>query len=156
MSFLPGLSQVLSVKPSLTSFYQNLSVVLNSSMGLTSSECVVWLFLIKYTNKYELFWAWTLLSYPTHLGITKQCWMFSRTELHFLQSYGPEHLLIFSNLQRVGLLTEQAPEETFTAMENKVSNLVMDKAAGEQTAQVAPPLPLLPTSRAPWERGSGD
>lgn len=41
-------------------------------------------------------------------------------------------------------------------MESKVSKLVTDKAAGEQTAQVAPPLPLLPTSRAPWESRSGD
>ena len=82
--------------------------------------------------------------------------MLSRTELHFLQSDGPEHLLIFPNLQRVGLLTEQAPGETLTAMENKVSDLVMDKPAGEQTAQVNPSLPLLPTSIAPWESRSGN
>lgn len=47
------------------------------------------------------------------------------------QSYGPEHLLTFSNLRRAGLLTEQAPGDTLTAVESKVSKLVTDKAAGE-------------------------
>uniref|UniRef100_M3YW95 Uncharacterized protein n=1 Tax=Mustela putorius furo TaxID=9669 RepID=M3YW95_MUSPF len=54
-------------------------------------------------------------------------------ELHFLQSYGPEHLLTFSNLRRAGLLTEQAPGDTLTAVESKVSKLVTDKAAGKIT-----------------------
>ncbi|XP_044521398.1 vacuolar protein sorting-associated protein 33B isoform X4 [Gracilinanus agilis] len=48
----------------------------------------------------------------------------------YLQSYGPEHLLTFSNLRRTGLLTEQVPGDTLTAVENKVSKLVTDKAAG--------------------------
>ncbi|XP_029411777.1 vacuolar protein sorting-associated protein 33B isoform X5 [Nannospalax galili] len=47
----------------------------------------------------------------------------------YLQSYGPEHLLTFSNLRRAGLLTEQAPGDTLTAVESKVSKLVTDKAA---------------------------
>ncbi|XP_023566250.1 vacuolar protein sorting-associated protein 33B isoform X2 [Octodon degus] len=51
----------------------------------------------------------------------------------YLQSYGPEHLLTFSNLRRAGLLTEQAPGETLTAVESKVSRLVTDKAAGKIT-----------------------
>ncbi|XP_015448902.1 vacuolar protein sorting-associated protein 33B [Pteropus alecto] len=51
----------------------------------------------------------------------------------YLQSYGPEHLLTFSNLRRAGLLTEQAPGETLTAMESKVSKLVTDKAAEKIT-----------------------
>ncbi|XP_060550699.1 vacuolar protein sorting-associated protein 33B isoform X2 [Pantherophis guttatus] len=45
------------------------------------------------------------------------------------QSYGPEHLLTFHNLKHLGLLTEQVSGETLTAMENKVSKLVTDKAA---------------------------
>uniref|UniRef100_A0A8C2M1B3 Vacuolar protein sorting-associated protein 33B n=1 Tax=Cricetulus griseus TaxID=10029 RepID=A0A8C2M1B3_CRIGR len=49
------------------------------------------------------------------------------------QIYGPEHLLTFSNLRRAGLLTEQAPGDTLTAVENKVSKLVTDKAAGKIT-----------------------
>ncbi|XP_060035447.1 vacuolar protein sorting-associated protein 33B isoform X2 [Erinaceus europaeus] len=49
------------------------------------------------------------------------------------QSYGPEHLLTFSNLRRAGLLTEQAPGDALTAVESKVSKLVMDKAAGKIT-----------------------
>uniref|UniRef100_A0A2K6PY16 VPS33B late endosome and lysosome associated n=1 Tax=Rhinopithecus roxellana TaxID=61622 RepID=A0A2K6PY16_RHIRO len=47
--------------------------------------------------------------------------------------YGPEHLLTFSNLRRAGLLTEQAPGDTLTAVESKVSKLVTDKAAGKIT-----------------------
>ncbi|XP_074773688.1 vacuolar protein sorting-associated protein 33B isoform X4 [Athene noctua] len=49
------------------------------------------------------------------------------------QSYGPEHLLTFHNLKRVGLLTEQAAGETLTAVESKVSKLVTDRAAGKIT-----------------------
>ncbi|KFO84625.1 Vacuolar protein sorting-associated protein 33B, partial [Buceros rhinoceros silvestris] len=48
----------------------------------------------------------------------------------YLQSYGPEHLLTFHNLKRVGLLTEQSAGETLTAVESKVSRLVTDRAAG--------------------------
>ncbi|XP_073917865.1 vacuolar protein sorting-associated protein 33B isoform X3 [Castor canadensis] len=51
----------------------------------------------------------------------------------YMQSYGPEHLLTFSNLRRAGLLTEQVPGETLTAVESKVSKLVTDKAAGKIT-----------------------
>ncbi|KAM6308551.1 vacuolar protein sorting-associated protein 33B [Aegotheles albertisi] len=51
----------------------------------------------------------------------------------YLQSYGPEHLLTFHNLRRMGLLTEQAAGETLTAMESKVSKLVTDRAAGKIT-----------------------
>ncbi|XP_063106124.1 vacuolar protein sorting-associated protein 33B isoform X3 [Cavia porcellus] len=51
----------------------------------------------------------------------------------YLQSYGPEHLLTFSNLRGAGLLTEQAPGDTLTAVESKVSKLVTDKAAGKIT-----------------------
>ncbi|XP_078236973.1 vacuolar protein sorting-associated protein 33B isoform X1 [Pogona vitticeps] len=49
----------------------------------------------------------------------------------YLQSYGPEHLLTFHNLKHLGLLTEQAPGETLTAVESKVSKLVTDRAAGK-------------------------
>ncbi|XP_033023097.1 vacuolar protein sorting-associated protein 33B isoform X1 [Lacerta agilis] len=49
----------------------------------------------------------------------------------YLQSYGPEHLLTFHNLKHLGLLTEQVPGETLTAVENKVSKLVTDRAAGK-------------------------
>ncbi|NWU88564.1 VP33B protein, partial [Upupa epops] len=51
----------------------------------------------------------------------------------YLQSYGPEHLLTFHNLKRVGLLTEQSGGETLTAVESKVSKLVTDRAAGKIT-----------------------
>ncbi|XP_038623346.1 vacuolar protein sorting-associated protein 33B [Tachyglossus aculeatus] len=51
----------------------------------------------------------------------------------YLQSYGPEHLLTFANLRRAGLLTEQAPGETLTAVESKVGKLVTDKAVGKLT-----------------------
>ncbi|XP_007652589.1 vacuolar protein sorting-associated protein 33B isoform X4 [Cricetulus griseus] len=59
----------------------------------------------------------------------------------YLQSYGPEHLLTFSNLRRAGLLTEQAPGDTLTAVENKVSKLVTDKAADTRwnLAQISSP-----------------
>ncbi|XP_066491175.1 vacuolar protein sorting-associated protein 33B isoform X2 [Tiliqua scincoides] len=49
----------------------------------------------------------------------------------YLQSYGPEHLLTFHNLKHLGLLTEQVPGETLTAVESKVSKLVTDRAAGK-------------------------
>ncbi|KAL8197329.1 UNVERIFIED_CONTAM: Vacuolar protein sorting-associated protein 33B [Gekko kuhli] len=49
----------------------------------------------------------------------------------YLQSYGPEHLLTFHNLKRIGLLTEQVSGETLTAVESKVSKLVTDRAAGK-------------------------
>ncbi|KFO96650.1 Vacuolar protein sorting-associated protein 33B, partial [Calypte anna] len=51
----------------------------------------------------------------------------------YLQSYGPEHLLTFHNLKRVGLLTEQSAGETLTAVESRVSKLVTDRAAGKIT-----------------------
>ncbi|KAG8440615.1 hypothetical protein GDO86_006385 [Hymenochirus boettgeri] len=51
----------------------------------------------------------------------------------YLQSYGPEHLLTFSNLKQTGLLMEQVPGETLTVVESKVSKLVTDKAAGKIT-----------------------
>ncbi|XP_010209403.1 PREDICTED: protein regulator of cytokinesis 1 [Tinamus guttatus] len=51
----------------------------------------------------------------------------------YLQSYGPEHLLTFHNLKRAGLLTEQSPGETLTAVESRVSKLVTDRAAGKIT-----------------------
>ncbi|NWV15303.1 VP33B protein, partial [Ptilonorhynchus violaceus] len=51
----------------------------------------------------------------------------------YLQSYGPDHLLTFHNLKRIGLLTEQSAGETLTAMESKVSKLVTDRAAGKIT-----------------------
>lgn len=60
------------------------------------------------------------------------------------QSYGPEHLLTFHNLKRIGLLTEQSAGDTLTAVESKVSKLVTDRAAGE-------PAPAL----CPWEPGKG-
>uniref|UniRef100_A0A2K6S719 VPS33B late endosome and lysosome associated n=1 Tax=Saimiri boliviensis boliviensis TaxID=39432 RepID=A0A2K6S719_SAIBB len=50
-----------------------------------------------------------------------------------MRIYGPEHLLTFSNLRRAGLLTEQGPGDTLTAVESKVSKLVTDKAAGKIT-----------------------
>uniref|UniRef100_A0A803YGC9 VP33B protein n=1 Tax=Meleagris gallopavo TaxID=9103 RepID=A0A803YGC9_MELGA len=51
----------------------------------------------------------------------------------YLQSYGPEHLLTFHNLKRIGLLTEQTAGETLTAVESRVSKLVTDRAAGKIT-----------------------
>ncbi|NXY01163.1 VP33B protein, partial [Pteruthius melanotis] len=51
----------------------------------------------------------------------------------YLQSYGPEHLLTFHNLKRIGLLMEQSAGETLTAVESKVSKLVTDRAAGKIT-----------------------
>lgn len=54
------------------------------------------------------------------------------------QSYGPEHLLTFHNLKRIGLLTEQAAGETLTAVESRVSKLVTDRAAGESQSHGEP------------------
>ncbi|XP_062845979.1 vacuolar protein sorting-associated protein 33B [Trichomycterus rosablanca] len=51
----------------------------------------------------------------------------------YLQSYGTEHLLTFANLKQMGLLVEQQPGETLTAMESKVGKLVNDKTAGKLT-----------------------
>ncbi|XP_028256867.1 vacuolar protein sorting-associated protein 33B [Parambassis ranga] len=51
----------------------------------------------------------------------------------YLQSYGVDHLLTFSNLRQLGLLVEQQPGETLTVMESKVGKLVNDKAAGKLT-----------------------
>lgn len=56
------------------------------------------------------------------------CWP---DALSGLQSYGVEHLLTFANLRQLGLLVEQQPGETLTAMESKVGKLVNDKAAGK-------------------------
>ncbi|KAF7239559.1 Vacuolar protein sorting-associated protein 33B [Varanus komodoensis] len=56
---------------------------------------------------------------------------FRSLKAQYLQSYGPEHLLTFHNLKRLGLLTEQVPGETLTAVESKVSKLVTDRAAGK-------------------------
>ncbi|KAM4593917.1 vacuolar protein sorting-associated protein 33B isoform 1-T3 [Odontesthes bonariensis] len=51
----------------------------------------------------------------------------------YLQSYGVDHLLTFSNLRQLGLLVEQQPGETLTAMESKVGKLVNDRTAGKLT-----------------------
>ncbi|XP_030576094.1 vacuolar protein sorting-associated protein 33B [Archocentrus centrarchus] len=51
----------------------------------------------------------------------------------YLQSYGVDHLLTFSNLRQLGLLVEQQPGETLTVMESKVGKLVNDKTAGKLT-----------------------
>ncbi|CAB1339097.1 unnamed protein product, partial [Coregonus sp. 'balchen'] len=51
----------------------------------------------------------------------------------FLQSYGADHLLTFSNLKQLGLLVEQQPGETLTVMESRVGKLVNDKTAGKLT-----------------------
>ncbi|CAJ0954831.1 unnamed protein product [Ranitomeya imitator] len=71
-----------------------------------------------------------LLSLTENGLITKD---YRSLKTQYLQSYGPEHLLTFSNLKRVGLLTEQAPGETLTAVESRVSKLVTDKAVGKLT-----------------------
>uniref|UniRef100_A0A4W3IGX9 VPS33B late endosome and lysosome associated n=1 Tax=Callorhinchus milii TaxID=7868 RepID=A0A4W3IGX9_CALMI len=44
-----------------------------------------------------------------------------------LQSYGCSHILTFNNLKRIGLLTEQQPGETLTAVESTMGKLVTDK-----------------------------
>uniref|UniRef100_A0A7N6B0M3 VPS33B late endosome and lysosome associated n=1 Tax=Anabas testudineus TaxID=64144 RepID=A0A7N6B0M3_ANATE len=51
----------------------------------------------------------------------------------YLKSYGINHLLTFANLRQLGLLVEQQPGETLTAMESKVGKLVNDKTAGKLT-----------------------
>ncbi|XP_062327487.1 vacuolar protein sorting-associated protein 33B [Osmerus eperlanus] len=51
----------------------------------------------------------------------------------YLQSYGVDHLLTFSNLRQIGLLVEQQPGETLTVMESRVGKLVNDRAAGKLT-----------------------
>ncbi|XP_053911840.1 uncharacterized protein LOC128850851 [Cuculus canorus] len=60
----------------------------------------------------------------------------------YLQSYGPEHLLTFHKLKRIGLLTEQSAAETLTAVESRASKLVTDRAAAESQPS------------APWGAGS--
>ncbi|XP_056269268.1 vacuolar protein sorting-associated protein 33B [Pseudoliparis swirei] len=51
----------------------------------------------------------------------------------FLQSYGAEHLLTFSNLRQIGMLVEQPAGETLTVMESRVGKLVNDRTAGKLT-----------------------
>lgn len=51
----------------------------------------------------------------------------------YLQSYGPQHLLTFWNLKKLGLLVEQQQGETLTAVESKMGKLVTDKAVGKLT-----------------------
>lgn len=58
---------------------------------------------------------------------------FRSLKAQFLQSYGAEHLLTFSNLRQLGLLVEQQPGETLTVMESKVGKLVNDRTAGKLT-----------------------
>uniref|UniRef100_A0A4W3HS07 VPS33B late endosome and lysosome associated n=1 Tax=Callorhinchus milii TaxID=7868 RepID=A0A4W3HS07_CALMI len=50
-----------------------------------------------------------------------------------LQSYGCSHILTFNNLKRIGLLTEQQPGETLTAVESTMGKLVTDKTVGKLT-----------------------
>ncbi|XP_029430340.1 vacuolar protein sorting-associated protein 33B isoform X2 [Rhinatrema bivittatum] len=69
-----------------------------------------------------------LLSITENGLITKD---YRSLKTQYLQSYGPEHLLTLANLKRVGLLTEQVPGETLTAVESKMSKLVTDRAAGK-------------------------
>ncbi|XP_075063921.1 vacuolar protein sorting-associated protein 33B [Mixophyes fleayi] len=71
-----------------------------------------------------------LLSITENGLITKD---YRSLKTQYLQSYGPEHLLTFSNLKRSGLLTEQVPGDTLTAVESRVSKLVTDKAVGKLT-----------------------
>uniref|UniRef100_A0A8B9TEL5 Vacuolar protein sorting-associated protein 33B n=1 Tax=Anas platyrhynchos TaxID=8839 RepID=A0A8B9TEL5_ANAPL len=78
----------------------------------------------------------------THRGLNPKDYRSLKTQ--YLQSYGPEHLLTFHNLKRIGLLTEQAAGETLTAVESRVSKLVTDRAAGEsQTSTASPQIPRL-------------
>ncbi|NXU20850.1 VP33B protein, partial [Pardalotus punctatus] len=74
-------------------------------------------------------WHRAHLVFPT--GLIPKDYRSLKTQ--YLQSYGPEHLLTFHNLKRIGLLTEQSAGETLTAMESKVSKLVTDRAAGKIT-----------------------
>uniref|UniRef100_A0A8C6LAN8 VPS33B late endosome and lysosome associated n=1 Tax=Nothobranchius furzeri TaxID=105023 RepID=A0A8C6LAN8_NOTFU len=55
---------------------------------------------------------------------------FRSLKAQYLQSYGVDHLLTFSNLKQLGLLVEQQPGETLTVMESRVGKLVNDKTAG--------------------------
>ncbi|NXY39516.1 VP33B protein, partial [Pomatorhinus ruficollis] len=72
-------------------------------------------------------WCRAHLVLPT--GLVPKDYRSLKTQ--YLQSYGPEHLLTFHNLKRIGLLTEQSAGDTLTAVESKVSKLVTDRAAGE-------------------------
>ncbi|NWS71166.1 VP33B protein, partial [Crotophaga sulcirostris] len=79
-------------------------------------------------------WGWHLgteltLLLPT--GLIPKDYRSLKTQ--YLQSYGPEHLLTFHNLKRIGLLSEQTAGETLTAVESRVSKLVTDRAAGKIT-----------------------
>ncbi|NXE95768.1 VP33B protein, partial [Menura novaehollandiae] len=74
-------------------------------------------------------WHRAHLLHPT--GLIPKDYRSLKTQ--YLQSYGPEHLLTFHNLKRIGLLTEQSAGETLTAVESKVSKLVTDRAAGRIT-----------------------
>ncbi|NXC61708.1 VP33B protein, partial [Aleadryas rufinucha] len=74
-------------------------------------------------------WHRAHLVHPT--GLIPKDYRSLKTQ--YLQSYGPEHLLTFHNLKRIGLLTEQSAGETLTAVESKVSKLVTDRAAGKIT-----------------------
>uniref|UniRef100_A0A3B3YCU5 Vacuolar protein sorting-associated protein 33B n=1 Tax=Poecilia mexicana TaxID=48701 RepID=A0A3B3YCU5_9TELE len=58
---------------------------------------------------------------------------FKSLKAQYLQSYGADHLLTFSNLKQLGLLVEQQPGETLTVMESKVGKLVNDRTAGKLT-----------------------
>uniref|UniRef100_A0A8C6LAR1 VPS33B late endosome and lysosome associated n=1 Tax=Nothobranchius furzeri TaxID=105023 RepID=A0A8C6LAR1_NOTFU len=58
---------------------------------------------------------------------------FRSLKAQYLQSYGVDHLLTFSNLKQLGLLVEQQPGETLTVMESRVGKLVNDKTAGKLT-----------------------
>uniref|UniRef100_A0A3Q2PSE6 VPS33B late endosome and lysosome associated n=1 Tax=Fundulus heteroclitus TaxID=8078 RepID=A0A3Q2PSE6_FUNHE len=58
---------------------------------------------------------------------------FRSLKAQYLQSYGADHLLTFSNLKQLGLLVEQQPGETLTVMESKVGKLVNDRTAGKLT-----------------------
>ncbi|NWT48145.1 VP33B protein, partial [Chroicocephalus maculipennis] len=69
----------------------------------------------------------------TENGLIPKDYRSLKTQYLQASSYGPEHLLTFHNLKRVGLLTEQSAGETLTAVESKVSKLVTDRAAGKIT-----------------------
>uniref|UniRef100_A0A4W3HZ19 VPS33B late endosome and lysosome associated n=1 Tax=Callorhinchus milii TaxID=7868 RepID=A0A4W3HZ19_CALMI len=58
---------------------------------------------------------------------------FRNTCQTFLMSYGCSHILTFNNLKRIGLLTEQQPGETLTAVESTMGKLVTDKTVGKLT-----------------------
>ncbi|NXN61720.1 VP33B protein, partial [Rynchops niger] len=69
----------------------------------------------------------------TENGLIPKDYRSLKTQYLQASSYGPEHLLTFHNLKRIGLLTEQSAGETLTAVESKVSKLVTDRAAGKIT-----------------------